>query len=136
MKSLFLAFAAVLTFNMVDAQNISSYILELEANTKWDAVEATWKNQRNAWVANCKSNNKAKANAELLLTFESNLKWASVEDGWKTKRDTWVLNCQKASSNAQVVNLLVELEANIKWTAVDEKWKSRREGWGKELMSL
>ena len=58
MKSLFLALAAVLTFNMAYAQNVSSYILELEAYTKWDAVESTWKTQRSTWVANVKPNNK------------------------------------------------------------------------------
>jgi len=136
MKSLFLALAAVLTFNMAYAQNVSSYILELEANTKWDAVESTWKTQRTAWVTNVKPNNKPKSNAELLTSFESNLKWASVSDEWKTKRDVWVKTCEKATSHAQVAKLLIELESNIKWTSVDGKWKGRRESWIKELMEF
>ena len=136
MKSLFLALTVALTFTMVGAQNVSSYILELETNTKWDAVEETWKSQRTNWVSNVKSNNKPKVNADLLLLFESNLKWSSVEEGWKPKRDKWVKNCEKATSHSQVAVLLVELESNMKWTSVDEKWKKRREAWIKELMEF
>ncbi|HMR90419.1 MAG TPA: hypothetical protein PKD51_19795, partial [Saprospiraceae bacterium] len=130
---LFLVFLMAVSFSLVNGQKVASHLLELESNTKWDAVDPQWATTRDAWVAKCVDSNSAKANADLLLLFEANIKWEAVEKSWETTRNAWVKNVGKATTNAQLANLLIELEMNIKWTSVETAWKTRREAWVKEL---
>jgi hypothetical protein len=132
-----LLFLFLLSFSaMTTNAQFSAYLLELESNTKWDAVEENWSGIRDQWVANCKMDNTEKVNGLMLVQFESNLKWTAVEELWKKRRDAWIKDCASVSSHAQLAKLLIELEENIKWTSVETSWKQRRTGWINELKKL
>ncbi len=64
-------------------------LAQFEENVKWEGVEKSWADRREAWVNDCKAASSNPKVAALLLEFESNIKWASLEESWKTRKEAW-----------------------------------------------
>ncbi len=53
-KSFFIGLFLMFGMLSMKAQTVATYLMELESNTKWNAVSDQWKTGRDAWVNNCK----------------------------------------------------------------------------------
>jgi hypothetical protein len=114
---------------------LAFYVVELESNILWSAVDASWRAKRSAWIAAAKVADQPQSIAKLLLELEASVTWEAVEASWKTSRDNWVQNLQTANTYNAVSTLLIAFEAQIKWAAVSEQWKTRRNGWVAETQA-
>lgn len=70
--------------------NLAPLVLELEGNTKWEAVDPSWAKTRDGWIKKVKAARSRKALGDLLQNYESALQWEYVQEDWKGARDGWI----------------------------------------------
>ena len=137
------AFALVATFFDVptaDAQGptqvVANALLEFEAGMTWEAVQPSWRQDRDPWVAKLRSARAARDVAVALGELEVAMKWEAVDGSWRGRRASWVQQVAAATSATEVAGLLLDLEVATTWEAMFESWRTTRPGWVATLRGI
>ena len=112
---------------------LGDLLLELEYELDWEALDDSWKTEREKWTAEAGKAMTVDEASNLLLQLESKLKWESMNEDWEKQRDAWVNATANAANAAELAEALIKLEAAFKPAATSETWKNRRAAWAEKI---
>ncbi len=117
-------------------RTVAQALLDFEGAMKWEAVQDSWRGQRDAWMAGLRSASSAGQVASALAALETAMKWEAVQDSWRGRRPGWVQEVAAARSAQQVARLLLDLEQATLWEAMYDTWRGTRPGWVATLQGV
>lgn len=117
-------------------RTVAQALLDFEGAMKWEAVQDSWRGQRDAWIAGLRAAGSANQVAGAVAALETAMKWEAVQDSWRGRRPGWVQEVASARSAPQVARLLLDLEQATRWEAMYDTWRGTRPGWVATLQAV